>query len=124
MWLLAGMVACWVAGFDVIYALQDVAADRAEGLYSMPSRLGVGRALWVSRGLHAVCVVLLVGFAITAGMGVLFSAAVVLAAGLLALEHGLIARSTEKHLHMAFFTVNGVISLLLGAAGMLDLWLV
>ena len=62
-WLLAGMVLCWVAGFDVLYALQDTEADRELGLHSVPSRLGVGRALWISRGLHLLAAGMLVAVA-------------------------------------------------------------
>lgn len=123
-WLLALMVLCWVAGFDVIYALQDVEADRADGLHSMPSRLGVGRALWISRTLHllaAGCLVLLV---VQSGqLGVFFAIAAALAIALLALEHALVWGSKTHHLNLAFFTVNGIISLLIGAGGLADILL-
>ena len=120
-WLLAGMVLCWVAGFDVIYALQDIGVDRELGLFSMPASLGVEPALWISRGLHLACVVCLGAAAWTSPqLGVLFAAAVGLTAALLVIEHALVWRSATHRIHMAFFTVNGVISLLLGAAGILD----
>lgn len=121
LWLLAGMVLCWVAGFDVIYALQDAEHDRKEGLFSMPARLGDGPALWVSRGLHVLAIAALVlAWRCSASLGVFFLAAVALTAGLLLTEHALVWGSKTNRLHMAFFTVNGVISLLLGAAGILD----
>jgi 4-hydroxybenzoate polyprenyltransferase len=60
LWLLAGMVVCWVAGFDVIYALQDIEVDRRQKLFSIPGRWGVARAMLVSRTLHAIAVGLLV----------------------------------------------------------------
>lgn len=120
-WLLALLVACWVAGFDVIYALQDVGVDRAQGLFSMPARLGVGPALWISRGLHIVTAVALVALAVTSRqLGVVFALAGVATLGLLALEHVLVAGSKAHRIPLVFLTVNGVISLLLGAAGIID----
>jgi 4-hydroxybenzoate polyprenyltransferase len=120
-YLLAGMVLCWVAGFDIIYALQDVAVDRAAGLYSMPARLGVGAALWISRSLHAasVALLLLLGhFSPSLGRG--WAVGIAFIAVLLILEHALIWCSKTRHLDVAFFTVNGAVSLILGALGILD----
>jgi len=120
-WLLAAMVLCWVAGFDVIYALQDVEADKSQGLFSMPSRLGTEPALWVSRALHFSTI----GFLVTAVsinpiLGSLFAGAVALTALLLVIEHALVWRSETNHISMAFFTVNGIISILLGLAGTIE----
>ena len=123
-WLLAGMVTCWVAGFDVIYALQDVEFDRSRGLNSMPANLGVGRALAISRALHAACLACLLGAGwCSPVLGGCFGLATALTAALLLLEHALIWRSATHRIHLAFFTVNGVISLLLGLAGLLDVTL-
>jgi 4-hydroxybenzoate polyprenyltransferase len=120
-YLLAGMVLCWVAGFDVIYALQDVEVDRAQGLYSMPSRLGVEPALWISRALHLIALLALGALAVLSpSLHHLFNLAVAATAALLIVEHALIIKSPQHHLNTAFFTVNGVISLLLGAAGIVD----
>lgn len=122
LWCLAGMVVAWVAGFDVIYALQDVAFDRATGLYSIPSRLGPGRAILVSRLLHVVALAMLVMAAgADARFGPVFMAAVVLVGGLLVTEHVILAKRGEAGLDMAFFTVNGVVSCVLGVAGVIDL---
>ena len=120
-WLLAVMVLCWVAGFDVLYAMQDTEADRELGLYSIPSRLGVNNALWISRGLHLVSAgaLLSVGW-FSAPLGLLFLIAAGLTCALLVFEHALVWGGRTKQLNMAFFTVNGVISLLLGAAGIAD----
>ncbi len=120
-WLLAGMVACWVGGFDVIYALQDVEHDRSLGLYSMPAMLGVGRALGVSRVLHvtaAACLLML--WHTSPLLGLVFLSASVLTVALLVLEHALVWRSKTHHINAAFLTVNGVISLLLGTAGIVE----
>lgn len=120
-WLLAAIVACWVAGFDVIYALQDAGVDRDTGVFSMPARLGSELSLWVSRVLH--------GLALT-GLATLWQTSPMLNAGfavgiaatgmLLAVEHVLVWRSGTHHIHLAFLTVNGVISLVLAAGGIVD----
>jgi len=123
-WLLAGMVTCWVAGFDIIYALQDVAVDQSIGLFSLPSRLGVGRALWVSRGLHLLVFLLLSAMLLLSPqLGVGFAIGLALAGWLLIIEHYLIIQSPEHHLNTAFFTLNGVISVVLGGLGIVDLFL-
>lgn len=121
-WLIAAMVLCWVAGFDVIYALQDVGVDRELGLRSMPASLGVVPALWISRGLHvSVLACLIAAWWSSPQLGVTFAIATALTAALLILEHALVWRSETHRIHMAFFTVNGIISLLLGAAGLWDI---
>ncbi len=121
-YLLAIMVLCWVAGFDIIYALQDVDVDRRDGIFSMPSRLGIGPALWVSRGLHTISVIVLITLALTSHMlSMLFGIGVALVAGMLLLEHVIIYRSKTQHIHFVFFTLNGVISILLGLLGIGDI---
>jgi len=121
LFFLAGFVLLWVAGFDVIYALADQDFDRARGLSSVPAKLGTRGALWVSRVLHAAAAVVLVLAARQdARFGMIFSAAVVLVVGLLVLEHVIVARRGKAGLDMAFFTVNGVVSCVLGVAGCVD----
>lgn len=120
-WLLFAVVACWVAGFDVIYALQDVAFDRQTGLYSMPASLGVEPGLWISRSLHGLSAAALVTLAVVAAqLGIAFAVAVGITVALLVLEHALVWGSKTHRINIAFFTVNGLISLLLGAAGIAD----
>lgn len=120
-WWVAGMVMCWVAGFDVIYALQDVAVDRELGLFSMPASLGVARALWISRGLHLLSLACLVAaWWVSPQLGLAFAIATAMTAALLIVEHALVWRSATHRINLAFFTVNGLISLVLGAAGLLD----
>ena len=120
-WLLAGIVLCWVAGFDVIYALQDLDFDRSNAVFSMPANLGVERALWISRALHALVAAGLVALVfLSAQLSVYFAVAAAITIALLALEHALVWGSKTNHINLAFFTVNGVISVLLGAAGTMD----
>jgi 4-hydroxybenzoate polyprenyltransferase len=124
LWLLAGMVLCWVAGFDIIYALQDVDVDRAQRLHSIPSRLGVHKALWIARLLHALALACLIACLILdSRLGVLFGIGVGVVAILLLYEHLTVARWGTTKIALAFFTLNGVISCLLGALGIADvLW--
>lgn len=120
-WWLAGMVMVWVAGFDVIYALQDVAFDRERGLFSVPARLGVAAAIWISRGLHAVAFMMLVlAWRSDTRLGWSFAGAVGLVGALLIAEHVVLARRGERGLDMAFFTLNGVVSCVVGLVGCAD----
>lgn len=120
-WLLALMVTCWVAGFDILYALQDVEVDRSAGLYSMPARFGAERALWISRGLHTTSLAALIVLGlVTPTLQWAFAAGVGVVAILLVLEHALVWGSRTHRLDVAFLTVNGVISVLLGGLGIVD----
>lgn len=121
LWLIAGMVLCWVAGFDVIYALQDIDVDVAERLHSMPSRLGLDHALWCSRILHTTAIGLLLwAWAIDPAFGGLFLGAVILAAVVLVFEHLTVRRWGTTRMALTFFTLNGIVSCVLGAAGIAD----
>ena len=123
-WLLAVMVLFWVAGFDVIYALQDVEVDRRDRLHSMPGTIGVSKALLVARGMHLGAVAALVGAALTSpSLGVLMLVAVVPVAGLLIYEHLTVARWGTTKMALAFFTLNGMVSCLIGLVGVLDITL-
>ncbi len=119
---IAGMVMCWVAGFDVIYALQDLEYDQEVGLSSIPSRFGWKRAAWLSRTLHLIAIVSLVFACLNDDrFGILFGAAVVFVIGMLIYEHLILIKRGKAGIPMAFFTINGIVSLVLGAAGCLDL---
>lgn len=123
-WLLMAFVACWVAGFDVIYALQDVAVDRREGLRSLPARFGPHAALWGARALHIGAVAALLTLVwIEPQLRWWFASATLGVVALLAVEHALVwggGRGDTRRLPLAFLTVNGIISLALGAAGVVD----
>lgn len=124
LWMLSGMVLCWVAGFDIIYALQDVDVDRAQGLYSAPSRFGVPQALWISRMLHAIATAcLFAALVLDSRLQGLFAVGILMVAALLAYEHLTVARWGMSRIALAFFTLNGIISCLLGALGVADVLL-
>jgi 4-hydroxybenzoate polyprenyltransferase len=109
-WALGGAVAFWVAGFDLLYALFDLEVDRVQGLHSFPVRFGVPATFTASR----ICHVLTVGCLVAAGLGlpvgVLYWIGAGAVVGLLAYEHSLVSPSDLRRLDVAFFTLNGVIS--------------
>lgn len=109
--MLAAAVMTWVGGFDVFYALQDVAFDRERGLHSIPAALGERKALLVARSLHVGTVVALgaVGAAVDAGW--LYWVGVAVVAALLLFEHSLVRADDLSKLDAAFFTTNGIISI-------------
>ena len=101
----------WVAGFDTIYACQDEAFDRAEGLHSLPARLGTRRALVLARLFHVIAVALLAAVYALAPLHPIYLAGVGVVAGLLIYEHSLVRADDLSRIDAAFFTVNGWISL-------------
>jgi 4-hydroxybenzoate polyprenyltransferase len=119
--LMAGAVLTWTAGFDIIYACQDVQSDRSTGVFSIPARFGVARALWISRALHAMCVAMLISLGYAAPMlGAFYFAGVAGAIVLLVVEQSLVWPGDLSRVGMAFFTINGIISLAIGIAGFVD----
>jgi 4-hydroxybenzoate polyprenyltransferase len=110
--LLGVAVTLWVAGFDMIYACQDVAFDRYMGLHSIPKRFGVAVALYASAALHVLMLGLLVVVAAMSGLGWIAIGGLIAVAALLAYEHLLVKPSDLSRLNAAFFTVNGYISIL------------
>jgi 4-hydroxybenzoate polyprenyltransferase len=108
---LATAVATWVGGFDILYALQDVSFDRENGLYSVPSTFGEANALGIARILHFTTVVALAVAGLGAGAGVVYFAGVAVAGLLLLYEHSLVKANDFSRLDAAFFTMNGVISI-------------
>jgi len=101
----------WVAGFDTIYAGQDEVFDRAEGLHSLPARLGTRRALALARLFHVIAVALLAALYALAPLHPIYLAGVGVVAGLLIYEHSLVRADDLSRIDAAFFTVNGWISL-------------
>ena len=119
--VLAVAVTAWVAGFDVLYALQDEAFDRAAGLHSLPARWGAGRAIAAARALHAVAGLAFASFAWMIGAGWGLWLGVAAAAALLVWQHSLVAPGCLGRLDTAFFTANGALSLLMFALYLLDM---
>lgn len=127
LWWLAGFVLLWVAGFDVIYALQDEEYDRGKGLASIPAAIGTMGAVWAARALHVASgAMLLAAWTSHKQLGPIFACGIGLVGLLLLVEHVALAASgrapkARPMLQAAFFTLNGVVSLIVGAAGCVDL---
>ncbi|HBY59213.1 MAG TPA: 4-hydroxybenzoate octaprenyltransferase [Solibacterales bacterium] len=111
LWLTAA-VTSWTAGFDIIYSCQDYDFDRSQGLYSLPSRVGVPAALWISRLLHAAMLACLGMLAVSFSLGPVSAAGVAVVAGLLLWEHRLVRAGDLSRIDAAFFTMNGWVSVL------------
>ena len=109
-WALGGAVALWVAGFDLLYALFDLDIDRAQGLHSLPARFGVEAAFIGARACHVGTVALLAAAGFGLPVGALYWLGVAAVAVLLMYEHSLVSAVDRRRLDMAFFTMNGVIS--------------
>jgi len=118
--LIGFSVLTWIAGFDILYALQDLDYDKGAGLHSIPVSLGVSGSLWLARGLHLATVICWVLLANWEGLGWIYYGGVTLSAGLLIYEHGLLLGGDLSKLNLAFFNMNAYISLTLFLAVLLE----
>ena len=107
---LAGGVLFWVAGFDLLYSLQDIEFDRTHGLHSIPSQFGVKKSMFLAKLFHLMTILLWAGFVKSAGLGIFATMAVVLSAIMLTYEHYLVEKDFTK-IDRAFFTVNGYLGI-------------
>lgn len=122
LWLTAA-VTLWTAGFDIIYSCQDYAFDVAAGLFSLPRRLGIPGALWVSRALHVGMLLCLIALAASFDLGGVAVAGIAAVAGLLAWEHRLVRAGDLSRIDAAFFTMNGYVSVVFFAFWAADIFL-
>lgn len=121
--VVGGAVLLWTAGFDIIYACQDVDFDRQAGLHSIPARLGVAGSLRLAAACHAGMLLLLVALPwVYPYFGWIYGTGVAAVALLLVYEHSLVRPSDLTRVNQAFFQVNAVVSLGLLGVGLLDLW--
>lgn len=111
--LLSAAVMFWVAGFDVIYSLQDTDFDRRSGLFSLPARLGAGAALWVSTAFHVATIGLLLATALWTNLGGIALAGIAIVAAILFWEHRIVKPNDLSRVNVAFFSLNGYVSILL-----------
>jgi 4-hydroxybenzoate polyprenyltransferase len=102
----------WVAGFDVLYACQDLEFDRREGLHSIPARFGLHRSLAIARGLHGTALAALAGVGLVAGLHPVYWVGLGIVAAVLIWEHRLVQADNLSKLDVAFFTMNGIISVI------------
>jgi 4-hydroxybenzoate polyprenyltransferase len=112
MLILCAAVTLWVGGFDVLYACQDVEYDKSAGLFSVPKRFGIARALTIARAMHVVMIALLAWLAASFHLPWPAWIGIAVVAALLAYEHSLVSPNDLSRMNAAFFTVNGYISLL------------
>lgn len=119
--LLLGAITFWIAGFDLIYACQDVEFDRRENLYAVPARFGVATALRWSRICHVLTVILLAAVGASIGLGWAYWLGLLIVAALLAYEHSLVSPLDLSKVDLAFFNVNGIISVTIFVATILAL---
>jgi 4-hydroxybenzoate polyprenyltransferase len=122
-WLLMIAVMFWIAGFDLIYACQDVDFDRASGLHSVPAKMGVGWALLIARAFHAATIAALIGVGMVNHLGTIYYAGVACVALLLIVENAIVRPNDLSRVNLAFFTLNGVVGVVLGVLGVLDVLL-
>ncbi len=118
--LLAGGVVFWLAGFDTLYALQDLEFDRSHGLHSIPVRLGVTGSLWAARIFHLVMMGFLVALYATMNLGLFYLTGLGITAALIFYEHWLLRNGDLKKLDMAFFNMNGYISITICVFTLID----
>ena len=109
--ILSAVVMFWTAGFDVIYALQDLEFDDKLGLFSIPKALGPAKGLLVSRLFHGLSSLLLVGYGLVLGLGVIYYIGVGLVSLLLAYEQSLVKPNDFSKVNVAFFNINGFVSI-------------
>jgi 4-hydroxybenzoate polyprenyltransferase len=112
-WILLGVVTFWIGGFDIIYACQDVDFDRQEGLQSVPVKFGVRNALHISTICHIITIILLLILGIVSGLGWPYWLGMIIVSALLTWEHLLVQPDDFSKLGVAFFNINGYISIIL-----------
>ena len=122
-WILLAVVTFWIGGFDVIYACQDVEFDRQAGLHAIPARFGIRRALQVAAISHVLTVLLLAWLGVISGLGWAYWLGVIAVAALLWYEHSLVQPDDLSKLGIAFFNINGYISVAIFLATSLAVWL-
>jgi 4-hydroxybenzoate polyprenyltransferase len=111
--LIGGAVLFWVAGFDIFYAIQDIDFDREHGLYSFPARFGIQPSLFITKLMHMTSIILLSWAGLRLGLSFFYFSGVAVAAVLLAYENSIIKTHDLSRLNVAFFTMNGVISVIM-----------
>lgn len=120
--LLGAAVMFWVAGFDILYALQDLEFDRESGLHSIPVKLGVTGSLWLARIFSLLMVVLLIWLCVAESLGIAFVCGIAAVTLLLIYEHWLLKDGDLSRLDLAFFTMNGYVSIIIFIATAVDIF--
>nr|WP_285874258.1 UbiA-like polyprenyltransferase [Halalkalibacter oceani] len=116
-------VALWTAGFDVIYATQDADYDREHQLHSIPSRFGIKRALMLARLFHVISFAAFLTLFFTTPLGWLYLIGVIIAGGIMLYEHTIVSDDDLTKVNVAFFTMNGILSIVMFIFTIGDVWL-
>lgn len=111
----------WLAGLDIIYSCQDVEFDKRHGLFSFPAKLGIERALRLAALFHVIMMLFLFSLFFTGNLGLLYVVGIILIAGLLMYEHSIVRPDDLSRVNVAFFNVNGIISIGLMLMTILDI---
>lgn len=119
--LLGLAVLLWTAGFDIIYACQDFDFDRTHRLHSIPAKVGIRPALWISSVLHIVMVAILISVALLTDLGIFYLVGVGIVIIILAYEHSIVKPNDLSRVNLAFFTLNGMVSLVLMTLSVMDM---
>lgn len=113
-------LAFWTAGFDIVYACQDQEFDQNEGLYSIPARFGLNKALWFARGFHVITAAGFIALLFVTPLGGWYLAGMVIACGILFYQHFILSPKDMSRLQTAFFTMNSTLSIVLFAFTLID----
>lgn len=120
--ILGGAVILWVAGFDILYAIQDIEYDRKEGLHSIPAVFGTSGSLIIARILHFAAICLFISLMAFTNLGYIYLAGVLLSGALMTYEHSLVSKDDLSKLNMAFFNMNAYISITIMIFTIIDIW--
>jgi 4-hydroxybenzoate polyprenyltransferase len=121
--ILGAVVTLWIAGFDIIYATQDIEFDRKIGLFSIPAKFGLKGALYISTIFHFIMILLLISLYFIMHTGLVYLFGIFISAILLALEHYIVSPSNEKKMKIASYNINQVVSVLIFSFSMLDFFI-
>jgi 4-hydroxybenzoate polyprenyltransferase len=121
--LFSGAVICWVSGFDIIYAMQDVDFDKSENLYSIPTSVGKKNALGISSFLHLLSALFVVSAGIVGGFGAWYWVGMILFAGMLVYQHLIVKPNDLSRVNIAFMTANGIASVVFAVFVIADMFI-
>jgi 4-hydroxybenzoate polyprenyltransferase len=121
--LFSGAVICWVSGFDIIYAMQDVDFDKSENLFSIPSAVGKKNALWISGLLHVLSAAFVICAGFVGGFGLWYWAGICLFTGMLIYQHLIVKPNDLSRVNIAFMTANGIASVVFALFAIADIYI-
>ena len=121
--ILAAVVTLWIAGFDIIYATQDIDFDRKVGLFSIPAKFGLKGALFISTVFHFIVILLLISLYFIMNLGLIYLFGIFISSILLGIEHYIVSPSNEKKMKIASYNINQIVSVLIFIFTILDFFI-